>query len=445
MRRAVKIVVLSAVVLGAGLAIAGAAVTDDTPRFLYASLLNGLEFDSRTGDLQLATIQVALPSPPGGGRYAPEGPGKVWAVIATGAGAQVARFDFYAEKGEGAMWVISSYTLTRLEGGAAQGSRLRLAPGDYVLESHLPTGCFYTFPFTVSLAQGGGKNYYFLDGDWGSWAYLLYAGADPEEALIWKVWLRNKAPQDSKTVRTRVEVVRDADRALVCTSREGESQDLTPRWNRFAFDLIHPMQGTGGGAYFKAVDLLRKDGSYTLKMSLDGQPYGTWKFAVAGGKLSRTGRADRAQADPLTFIEGSRDAWWFGGQTTAGQAQVAVEAKPEPSLSMIPDANPIVVKGTALLAAKSILNWLAATVTVGGQKVTAVLGDHRLEMTVGSPNAIVDGKTVTAPVEAVERNGDLYVPIRFSCEALGAQVKWDAGTKTMTINIGDRFGRVKVP
>ena len=34
-------------------------------------------------------------------------------------------------------------------------------------------------------------------------------------------------------------------------------------------------------------------------------------FAVKGGKLNYTGRTLREKADPLTFIEGGRDAWWY--------------------------------------------------------------------------------------------------------------------------------------
>jgi len=447
MKQDVKMTVLWIAILGAWGASVGAAVSDGTPRILHASLLNGLQLESQTGALWLDAIQAALPAPAGGGSYSPDGGGKLWAVLSAKSGSQVARYDFYAQPGQGEMWVLGSHKLTPLDGGGTPpDGRPRLAAGDYVLDFLLESGRFYTFPFTVSVLQGGGRDYYFIDGDWDHWAYLFYAGADPEEGLAWKVWLRNKAAQDTKSVRTRVEITRDADGALVCTSREGVTQDLTPRWNRYVFDLIHPMQGTGGGAYFRAAELLGKDGSYTLTMSLDGKPYGSWKFQVLGGKLSCTGRTDRAQADPLTFIDSGTGAWWYEGQTSAGQAQAITETpKPEPTLTMIPDANPIVVKGTALLAAKSIHNWLGADVKVEGSKVTAVKGEHRLEMTVGSSSAIVEGKAVTAPVEAVQRNGDLYVPIRFSCEALGAEVKWDAGTKTMTIIEGNRMGRVKVP
>jgi len=439
--------VLLSVVVCVGGTSTQAAVTDGTARLLHASLLDGLQLDSATGAFWIGDLQAALPVPAGGGGYSPDGGGKLWAILSTQDGTQVARHDFYGEKGAGQMWAIGSAKVTALAGEAVPDGRVKLAAGSYVLEFHLDSGQWYKFPFTVSVQSGNGRDYYFIDGDWNNWAYLLYAGGDPEEALVWKVWLRNKAPQDTKTVRARVEIARDADGKVICTSRPDTSQDLTPTWNRFAFDLIHPMEGTSGGAYFKAAALLGQDGAYTLKMSLDNTPYGTWKFAVAGGKLSCVGRTDRTQADPLTFIEGG-DAWWYEGETSAGDVAAVTEpTKPEPTLTFIPDAKPVMVNGVAMLEAESLLNWLGATVKAEGGKVTAAIGEHRLEMTVGSTNAVVDGKTVAALGGAVERDGDTWVPIRFACEALGGRLAWDAGTKTLTIiePQGLRMTKVKMP
>jgi hypothetical protein len=46
-------------------------------------------------------------------------------------------------------------------------------------------------------------------------------------------------------------------------------------------------------------------------MTIDGNVYGVWKFKVSGGKLNYTGNTVRGQADPLTFVEGGKDAWWY--------------------------------------------------------------------------------------------------------------------------------------
>ena len=76
-------------------------------------------------------------------------------------------------------------------------------------------------------------------------------------------------------------------------------------------DMIFPPKGSSGGGYFKAKDLVGTDGKYKLTMKLDGKSYGEWKFAVSGGKPVPVGRAARGKADPLSFVEGGRDAFWF--------------------------------------------------------------------------------------------------------------------------------------
>ncbi|MBM3498665.1 MAG: copper amine oxidase N-terminal domain-containing protein [Armatimonadetes bacterium] len=425
-------------------AVSPAAVTETTPRFLYASLLNAFQWGPNTAMLQLDRILVALPKPPEG-HYSPDDGGKLWAVLSGADGAQLARLDCYADPGGEDMWTIQAYKVTGAPDVAGEGSQVKLAPGEYRLEFFLESGRFCTFPFAVSRLTEGGRDYFFLEGDWGDWAYLLYADADPEQALQWKVWLRNKAAIDRRSVKVWVEIIRDADNQVVCTCRPDVIHDLTPQWVRYAFDMIHPMQGTGGGAYLKAAELLKTDGSYTLKMTIDGKPYGTWKFAIAGGRLSRAGRTDPAGADPLTYIEGG-DAWWYEGETTAAEAGSSeAPPPPAPTLTFIPDAQPLVVDGTAMLAADSLLNWLRAIVKTEGGRITATTDEHRLEMTVGTTAALVDGQAKTAPAAPVERDGEVYVPIRFASEALGAQFQWDAATKTMTIIEGHRMAKVKLP
>jgi hypothetical protein len=159
-----------------------------------------------------------------------------------------------------------------------------------VLDFYLESGRFYTFSFSTSKLSGSdpfaGGDFYFIDGPWEDWGYLYYRDADPTQSFHFKVWLRNYAHGPDRDVKPLIEVHRGG--TLVCTSRQ-MTLTLQPEWTRFDFDLIFPMEGTSGGAYFKA----------------------TWSFKVAGGKLNYTGRTVRGQADPLTFVEGGRDAWWY--------------------------------------------------------------------------------------------------------------------------------------
>jgi hypothetical protein len=286
---------------------------EQPPGLTFSGLLNAVKLNSADGQFRIEKIQaVSLPEAKSTTSfpYDPDGGGKIWTILKKADGPEVYRFDWYVEKLDPPLWLLGSYKAKDLRTGKDEGvGPVPLAePGNYVLEFHLESGKFYTFPFAVSKAGPPGGEGYFLDGAWEDWGYLLYAGANPEEGLQFKVWLRNKAIGE-KTVRIKIEI-KDAAGKLLCTSRPDMSQTLTPEWNRFAFDLISPMEGTSGGAYFKAKDLLANDGNYVLRMEMDGQLYAEWPFTVADHKLNYVGRTLRG-SDPLTFIEGGKDAWWY--------------------------------------------------------------------------------------------------------------------------------------
>jgi hypothetical protein len=85
---------------------------------------------------------------------------------------------------------------------------------------------------------------------------------------------------------------------------------LKPEWVRYEFDMVFPEGVANYGEYFKARDLVNKDGDYVLKMYIGDEIYGQWHFSVEGGKLKPVGRTVRG-SDPLTFIEGGKDAFWY--------------------------------------------------------------------------------------------------------------------------------------
>jgi hypothetical protein len=190
-------------------------------------------------------------------------------------------------------------------------------PGEYVLDFYLEEKKFYTFPFTVKILEPAnpfdGNKIYVTDGAWNNWGYLYYRDADPEQNLVWKIWMR-ESEYNQKNHNVQVTVTRDQDKKLICQSLENMTQRFQHTWVRYDFDLINPPVKTSGGAYFKAKDLLAVDGPYTLRMMVDGKPYGVWKFNINSGKLNYTGRTVRDKADPMTFIEGGKDAWWYQKQ-----------------------------------------------------------------------------------------------------------------------------------
>ncbi len=207
------------------------------------------------------------------------------------------------------------YDAKRPNNSAFNPNDLKLTEtGDYVLDFFVDGKKFYTFAFSVSKLDPAspfdGETLYFLDGPWRDWGYLMYPDADPNQNLLWKIWLREKgfSRPDHKVM---VQITRDADKKLVCQSRPEVTHNFSQEWVRYEIEMTWPAARDDYGSYFKARDLLAKDGAYTLKMTIDGKEYGTWKFSVAGGKLVPAGRTVRGTADPLTFVEGGKDAFWY--------------------------------------------------------------------------------------------------------------------------------------
>ena len=276
------------------------------PGISHSSLLNGVILQSKNGQFQLNHIQAT---------FVPDDVSEGYAIIRTADGEEVYRMDCKMDKTIPKPYcLLDFWKTTDLRSGenlGAGGVDLS-TPGDYVLDFYLPDEHYFTFPFSVIKHANddpfAGGDRYVLGGDWERWAYLYYPEADPEKSLYWKVWLSTQSVDANRDVKPKIEITRGG--AVVCVSRD-ITLGLKPEWVRYELDMIFQKEGTSGGAYFKAKDLLNTDGDYTLKMSLDENLYGTWKFTISDGKLQYKGRAVRGEADALTFVEGGRDAFWY--------------------------------------------------------------------------------------------------------------------------------------
>jgi hypothetical protein len=284
------------------------------PGLSFASLLNGVKIYPKTGEFYLDFINATfLPSVQNsaGYPYDPDSGGKVWAILSDSSGAEVARFDFWAEPLESPYWLLNSYRVT-IGGNTTVMGTVKLDKGKYSLDFFLEGVEFYKYPFAVDVLSSpdpfSGGTYYFLEGDWNKMIYLFYAEGDPKYSLMVKAWLRNKEIKDEKDVSVDIKITRDGG-DLVCNSRPEIEWTLNPSWVRCEFEMVFPHETYG--EYFKANNILAKDGAYTLTMKVGGELYGTWHFSVKNGAFTHEGRADRATADPLTFIEGGREAWWY--------------------------------------------------------------------------------------------------------------------------------------
>jgi len=277
------------------------------PGVSYASLLEGVKLLARDGKFRLHHIQATfLPDDCQGGCV----------VLRTADGTELVQFDWKPDRLKKPYALLNIHKITDLKTGEKITAFVDMSkPGDYVLDFYLPEEHFYTYPFSVKKAGSddpfGGGDCYMTDGDWLTCGYLYYPDAKPGQSLHWKIWLRS-GKSEELDAKVRIAIKRDTDGDLVCTNRESTNYSFSADWVRYDFDMVFPEgKEVPHGTYFKAKDLLATDGAYTLTMIVNDEEHGVWKFEVADGKLKYKGRTARGEADPLTFIEGGRDAWWY--------------------------------------------------------------------------------------------------------------------------------------
>lgn len=123
----------------------------------------------------------------------------------------------------------------------------------------------------------------------------------------------------------------------------------------------------------------------------------------------------------------------FGIAAGAAQAQVRVTVNETP---IIFEGQPPVERGGRILVPlRGVLERLGAYVRYDSQTktVTALRDATNITLPVGSRRALVGDRAVTLDTPAFIEGGSVLVPLRFVAEALGAQVTWDVGTRTVAI------------
>lgn len=278
---------------------------DYPPGISYSSLLDGVILYPKDGRFCLQHIQAT---------FMPDPKTRGWAIL-TKDGTEIYRYEFKVEKMKPPYFLMDFYKARDLRDGKdIPPYDIKLTEsGNYVLDFYLDSGKFYTFPFSISKLEASDpfseRPGYFIDGAWEKWGYLFYTEANPKALIEWKIWLRTKSTSPEKSVKISIDVKNSAGK-VVAMNRSRTNYTLQQQWSRRAFDLVNPK----GETIMQAGQFLSKDGDYTLTMKIDNKLYGTWKFKIAGGKLNYTGRTVRGKENPLTFVEGGRDAWWYEKQ-----------------------------------------------------------------------------------------------------------------------------------
>jgi hypothetical protein len=179
-----------------------------------------------------------------------------------------------------------------------------LGAGDYVLEFLVEGTPFYRFPFTVEVAESDDpynpETRYYLEGPWDDYAYIYIPDNNPAAAPTFSIWLRDKeAPLGRKTSR-QMNVKIKRGRQVVAfwpMSDRSNPVDFPPYWERLDVGL---RDDSSGG--FSAADILQ-DGTYEVVVTVDDQPFATYRYTASGGQIQHQDRQVRDQTDPFEYIK----------------------------------------------------------------------------------------------------------------------------------------------
>jgi hypothetical protein len=289
--------------------------TDCTPSVSFWSLLDSVGIGYADGRVNIERLYaVCLPAPAKPSNtaydYDPDSGSKLTTLIKSADGKLLNTYVWYARNISG-LWELSSY---KVLGGAVKP----LTAGNYLLEFAADDKLFYRFPFVVVEGknddpyQPAGTRY-FIEGAWNEYGNIFYQRNDPESVLKFTTWLQGKSGKDEKTFTPyELKLVSLKDGKVIAWDASGFR--LQPRWQK-ADVLLHPAGGDKN-SYLKAGELLRTDGKYAFRLTVDGKPYGNYPFEVKQGKIQFQGKQIAEKTDPRVAIVdrlsgGRYTSWWI--------------------------------------------------------------------------------------------------------------------------------------
>jgi hypothetical protein len=288
-----------------------------TPGVSFWKLLDEVRIGYTDGRLALGRMYaVCLPSPSKQSSsnypYDPDSGGKLSTLVKSADGKVLNTYVWYAES-IGGLWELSRYKVV----GGFEAVK-PLAAGNYLLEFAVDDKPFYRFPFSVAVIKSNDPyvaegNRYFIEGAWNEYGNIYYQRNDPQSILTFTTWVQDKVgSQNKSSVPYDLKLVNARDNRVLA-GYDGTLR-LEPRWLKA--DLHFRPSGGDANAYFKAGDLLREDGRYNVRLTINNKLYGTYPFVVKGGRIELQGKQIREKTDPMDFIVdylsgGRYTSWWI--------------------------------------------------------------------------------------------------------------------------------------
>lgn len=291
--------------------------TTCTPGISFWNLMEQVQIgymDGRLGVGRLYAVCLPAPARQSTSNYAydPDGGGKLSTIVKTADGKVLNTYVWYGENISG-LWELSRYKVV----GGYEAVK-PLSAGNYVLEFAVEDKPFYRFPISVVQIKSDDPyqpagDRYFIEGPWNEYGNIFYQRNDPQSVLKFTTWVQDKAGHQSKTpVPYDVKLVSIRDGRVLAA--DSGSFRLEPRWRKA--DLLLKPAGGDQNAYFKAGDLLREDGRYAVRLTLNNKQYGEYPFVVKGGRIELQGNQIREKTDPMVYLVdylsgGRYTSWWI--------------------------------------------------------------------------------------------------------------------------------------
>ena len=211
-------------------------------------------------------------------------------------------------------WRLVELSRYKVLGGLSQSNLWR---GTVCIGVRRRGQTFTRYPFTVVELKNDDPytpagTLYFIEGAWNEYGNIYYQRNDPQSAISFTTWLQDKrgnqnpilVPYELKLVNVKTGKV---------LGEETGSFRMEPHWLKAQLNF-HPAGDKN--SYLKGADLLREDGRYSVRLAIDGKPYGDYPFTVEGGKIQLQGRQVRQNTDGLDYIVdylsgGRYTSWWL--------------------------------------------------------------------------------------------------------------------------------------
>ena len=181
-----------------------------------------------------------------------------------------------------------------------------------------------------------------------------------------------------------------------------------------------------------AMSRILPEGNYDLKVIggavIKNAEYNNKAFSAAEGVyaasvpyINITTSADTEPGISATFTEGVA-AYTMNGQSVTMDAAPYIDSN---SRMMVP----IRYAANAMGVTDANIQWNGYTQT---GTISGAMGV--VQVKVGSTSLVTSNGTITMDTVAVNRDGRIYVPVRYIANALGASVSWDPATRTATFS-----------